>query len=358
MITTKPFGFAPDGKAVTVFELTCAGARVRLMDFGATILGIDVPGTTQEVADILLGFDSLEGYFDNPACYGATIGPSANRTDKGQVTIGGTTYQMPQNDGPDKSNNLHSDLEHGLHKRVWDAQVGSETNSVTFTCALRDGELGLPGNRTFTVVYTLMVGPTGSAELTCTQECITDAETFVNMTNHSYFNLGGHDSGTVLRQIAAIDASCYLPQRRDNVSSGEVYPVSNSPFDFRTAKELGRDIDADDAQLEIARGYDHCFCLDGPAAQDGLHHALRLEDPKSGRVLDIFTTAPGAHLYTGNWLDDTDAKDGASYHPRDGVAFEPEFWPDNNHHAGWEHPVCTPEHPFSAKTVYRFSTLH
>ena len=152
MITTKPFGLAPDGKAVTVFELTCAGARVRLMDFGATILGIDVPGTTQEVADILLGFDSLEGYFDNPACYGATIGPSANRTDKGQVTIGGTTYQMPQNDGPDKSNNLHSDLEHGLHKCVWAAQVGSETNRVTFTCALRDGELGMPGSRTFTVV--------------------------------------------------------------------------------------------------------------------------------------------------------------------------------------------------------------
>lgn len=224
MITTTPFGTALSGSPVTVYNLVCAGARVRVMDYGATILGIEVPDASGDVADIVLGFDALDGYFDNPACYGGTIGPSANRTDKGQIEIAGTVYQMACNDGPDKANNLHTDLVRGLHKRVWNATVDEITNTVSFTCELKDGELGLPGNRTFTVAYVLQAGPTGAAELTCTQSCVTDADTFVNMTNHTYFNLAGHDAGTVLDQIATIDAEAFLPQRQDNVSSGEFAP--------------------------------------------------------------------------------------------------------------------------------------
>ena len=357
MITTPPFGAAPSGSPVTVYNLVCAGARVRVMDYGATILGIEVPDASGDVADIALGFDALDGYFDNPACYGGTIGPSANRTDKGQIEIAGTVYQMARNDGPDKANNLHTDLEHGLHKRVWNATVDEITNTVSFTCKLADGELGLPGNRTFTVAYVLQAGPTGAAELTCTQSCVTDADTFVNMTNHTYFNLAGHDAGTVLDQVVTIDAEAFLPQRQDNVSFGEVRPVAGTPFDFRAPKALGRDIDANDEQIKIARGFDHCFCLDGFTPDANPRHALHLQDPNSRRTLDIFVTAPGAHLYTGNWLSDIDAKDGCSYGPRDGVAFEPEFWPDNNHHTDWAHPVCTPDHPFSSTIVYRFSTV-
>lgn len=244
MITTTPFGTAPSGSPVTVYNLVCAGARVRVMDYGATILGIEVPDASGDVADIALGFDALDGYFDNPACYGGTIGPSANRTDKGQIEIAGTVYQMACNDGPGIANNLHTDLEHGLHKRVWNATVDEITNTVSFTCKLADGELGLPGNRTFTVAYVLQAGPTGAAELTCTQSCVTDADTFVNMTNHTYFNLAGHDAGTVLDQVVTIDAEAFLPQRQDNVSSGEVRPVAGTPFDFRAPKALGRDIDA------------------------------------------------------------------------------------------------------------------
>ena len=357
MITTTPFGIAPNGAPVTVYDLVCAGARARVMNYGAAIVGIEVPDASGNVADIVLGFDCLEGYFDNPACYGGTIGPSANRTDKGQVLIDGTVYQMACNDGPTKGNNLHTDLEHGLHKRTWDAVVDELANTVSFSCQLADGELGLPGNRTFTVTYSLQVGPAGTAELTCEQGCSTDADTFVNMTNHSYFNLAGHDAGKVLDQIATIDAKTFLPQRKDNVSSGEVRPVDGTPFDFRAPKALGRDIDVKDEQLDIARGFDHCFCIDGFNPDGEPRHALRLQDLASARTLDIFVTAPGAHLYTGNWLNDTDAKNGCSYEPRDGVAFEPEFWPDNNHHADWAHPICTPDHPFSSTIVYRFSTL-
>ena len=355
MIEKTNFGTAPDGKPVTVYELAAGTCRARVMDFGATLVGLDAPASDGTVADILLGFGSLEGYLDNPACYGATIGPSANRTDRGEVLLSGNVYQLPKNDGPQQENNLHTDLAHGLHKRVWDAEPDEAGNAVRFTCKLADGEFGLPGNRTFSASYALSADDGGAAVLTLEYGCTTDAETYVNVTNHSYFNLSGHDSGTVRDQLVRVDAERYLPVREDSVSEGEVLPVEGTPFDFRTAKPLGADIEADDEQLRRARGYDHCLCVDGYERDGEPRRALHAEDPATGRTLDIDITAPGAHLYTGNWLDDTDAKDGASYRPNDGFAFEPEFWPDNVHHVFWEHPVCTPEHPFSSTIVYRFA---
>ena len=355
MIGTQPFGTAPGGHPVTVYELTAGSARVRVMDFGATLLGVDVPNASGSTADILLGFATLEGYLDNPSCHGATVGPSANRTDRAEVPIAGTVYHLPGNDGPNDANNLHTDLAHGLHKRMWSARADEAANAVLFTCELADGELGLPGNRTFTASYALAQDGAGAAVLTLTYGCSTDAETFVNMTNHSYFNLAGHASGTVLDQLVCIHAERFLPVREDSVSTGEVREVAGTPFDFRAAKPLGADIEADDEQLRRAHGYDHCFCVDGYEPDAAPRPALTACDPASGRALDISISAPGAHLYTGNWLDDADVKDGAAYAPRDGFAFEPEFWPDNVHHANWEHPVCTPEHPYRSTIVYRFS---
>lgn len=356
MVTTTPFGMTPDGHTAHVYELACGPVRVRVSDFGATLLGIDAPDAQGRIDDILLGFGSIEGYFDNPACYGATIGPSANRTDLGQVPLGGTVYQLPLNDGPDKRNNLHSDLEHGLHKRLWEARLDDGTEAVTFTCRLDAGELGLPGARTFTARFELGPANGDGAELTVRYGCTADAATFVNMTNHSYFNLAGHASGTALEQLVRIEAGSYLPQRPDSVSAGEVAPVAGTPFDFRSMKALGADIDADDTQLTQARGFDHCLCIDGWEPQAGPRQALHAEDAASGRTLDILITAPGAHLYTANWLDDADAKDGARYRPHDGFAFEPEFWPDCVHHPAWPQPVCTPDEPFASCIVYRFGT--
>ena len=350
MITSELFGTAPCGTPVHRYTLNGPEICVRIMDYGATVLGIDVPDIPGNVRDVVLGFDKLEDYFDNPACFGATIGPVANRTAGATITIDGTDWHMPANEGV---NNLHSDLEHGLHKRVWDVELDEIHNAVRMTTSLEDGELGLPGNRTFTAVFTV----TRTGVFRIEYGCESDRATYVSMTNHTYFNLAGHDAGTVLDQVATIDAEAFLPQRQDNVSSGEVRPVAGTPFDFRAPKALGCDIEANDEQLKIARGFDHCFCLDGFTPDADPRHALRLQDPNSRRTLDIFVTAPGAHLYTGNWLSDIDAKDGCSYGPRDGVAFEPEFWPDNNHHTDWAHPVCTPDHPFSSTIVYRFSTI-
>lgn len=357
VIERTSFGTAPDGSPVSSYLMTAGRARVRVSDFGATLLGVEVPDASGELADVVLGFGGIEGYAgENGACYGATIGPMANRTDRAEVPISGTVFHLTRNDGPDGANNLHSDLEHGLHKRVWAASVDEARNAVEMTLTLSDGELGLPGNRTFSARYELDEAD-GIAELRVTYGCVTDARTCVNMTNHAYFNLSGHDSGTITEHMAAIDADAFLPLREDCVSAGEVLAVEGTPFDFRSARPLGEMIDADCDQTRIARGYDQCFCVRGYEPDSEPRHALRLEDPASGRALDVLITAPGAHLYTGNWLSDTDAKAGATYGPRSGVAFEPEFYPDFVHHPEWPQSVCSPEHPYSSKIVYRFSTL-
>lgn len=354
MISQMPFGHAPEGD-VFCYELTAGAARIQVMNFGATLLRVYVPDATGKVADIALGFDKLEGYFDNPACYGGTIGPSANRTDHAEVPLAGTIYHLPANDGPNKQNNLHTDLERGLHKRIWDVALDEDANTVIFSCTLADGELGLPGTRHFRVSYHLEEQD-GAAVLTLDHSCTTDAATYVNMTNHSYFDLAGIGSGHAMDTLVSVAAEHYLPVRKDSVSTGEIRAVTDTPFDFREPKALNKDIEQDDEQLKRARGYDHCFAIEGYAPGNAPRPALHSEDTTSGRTLDIAITAPGAHLYTGNWLSDAQAKDGVDFTPRTGFAFEPEFFPDNVHHNEWEHPVCTPEQPYHQTIVYRFGT--
>lgn len=356
MIEAEPFGTLPTGEDVHVYTLRVEEASVSIMDFGATILSVRVPDASGSIADIVLGFGSIDGYLDNPACYGATIGPIANRTDRAEVPLGEALYHLPANDGPEHANNLHSDLDTGLHKRLWEARALDADNALALTCHLADGEIGLPGNRTFTVTYRLSLEDDGSIALEVSHQCDTDVETVVNMTNHSYFNLAGHDSGQVDDQLVRIDANSYLPVREDSVSTGEVLDVTGTPFDFRKMHQLGELMDQVDEQLRRARGYDHCLCIDGFGRGAAPRHALHAEDPTSGRTLDIAITAPGAHLYTGNWLDDAQAKDGASYTPRCGFAFEPEYYPDAVHHPAWDQPVCTPNAPYREHIVYRFST--
>lgn len=356
MVEKHTFGTTPQGEEVRTFTLRHGTWSADVMDFGATLLALRAPDRTGAIADIVLGFDRLDGYFDDPACYGATIGPSANRTDKGEITVDGTVWQLARNDGPANENNLHTDLEHGLHKRVWNAEVADCANAVTFRIHLAHGELGLPGERDLSVRYEL-VGSDDACELVLTQRCATDRPTFVNTTNHSYFNLAGHDSGDVLDQTIRINATTMLPVREDSVSKGDIVPVAGTPFDFTRARPVGKGVDqSGDVQIARGRGYDHCFCIEGWVPDASPRPALWAADPTSGRSLEILITDPGAHLYTGNWLDDANAKNGASYGPRSGFAFEPEFYPDCTHHAAWPQPVCTPAHPFSSTIVYRLGT--
>lgn len=276
MVDISTFGTTPAGDEVHAYTLTAGEVSVRVMDFGATLLGAKVPDRAGDAADIVLGFGALDGYLNNPACYGCTVGPSANRSDRAEVPLGDTVCQLPKNDGPALANNLHTDLANGLHKRMWRAAVDESGQAVTFTHELEDGVFGLPGNRTFTARYELSAPEGADAQLTVTYGCTTDAQTFVNMTNHTYFNLAGHASGSALAQTVRVNAGHFLPLRADNISMGEVRPVDGTPFDFREAKPLGRDIDAADDQLAGARGYDHCLCVERRAPSGAARRGRRL----------------------------------------------------------------------------------
>lgn len=351
MITASPFGTAPDGSPVTCYAISACGITARVMDFGATILGIDVPDAAGTVADVVLGYGSLNGYTAaNPSCYGATIAPSANRIRNGHLVIDGTAWQLVKNE---RENNLHTDFDRGLHKRVWNAEVDEDTNTVRMTATLAHGELNLPGKRTFTAEFS--ISPTGVFRLR--YRCESDRRTFANMTNHAYFNLAGHGAGTARDHVVSIDASRFVVIDAESVSTGELRDVADTPFDFRTPKPLGAQIDSDYEQIQLAQGYDHCMCVDGFWPCGRLRHALHAEDPASGRTLDISITAPGAHLYTGNFLGDEHAKDDATYTANSGFAFEPEYYPNCPNIPTFPQCYCGPGFPYESTIEYRFGTI-
>ena len=349
MITSELFGTAACGTPVHRYTITGPDITVRVMDFGATVLGIDVPDIPGEVRDVVLGFDKLEDYFDNPACFGATIGPVANRTAAAKIVIDGETWHLPANEN---GNNLHSDLEHGLHKRVWSAEVDEDDNSVLMSISLGHGELGLPGNRVFTAKF--RVSPT-TGNFRITYGCESDRRTYVSMTNHTYFNLAGHDAGMDCEHFAVAHADSYLPTDSQGIPTGEIAPVAGTPFDFRRLKPVALEIDGDDPQIKQAHGYDHCFCIERYQYGRNLRQAFHVEEMWHGRELDYYTTAPGVQLYTGNWLDEHGAKDGADYGWTAGFALEAEMYPDTPHHLLFPQGFVGPGHPYRNIIEYRFS---
>ena len=351
MIDVRPFDSFVNSPAALTYTIRGAHSSIKLSNFGATILGISVPDVYGTQADVVLGYSLFDLYLDNPACFGASIGPSANRTDKAEIPLNGVIYHLSKNNGLDNQNNLHTDLVTGIHKRIWQTEIDEAHNTVKFSIDLVDGEYGLPGNRHITATYEL-VEDAAHSTVNLTYTCTTDAATFVNMTNHVYFNLNGHDSGNVCGHQLTINADSYLPLREDSVSAGTIDSVVGTPFDFRTPKTIGRDLRQENKQLNIAHGYDHCFVINN--YEDGQLRPALLATSENGRSLEIQITAPGAHLYTGNWLDEARAKDGATYKPQAGFAFESEFYPDCAHHEKWPQPTCTPEQSYSSQIVYRF----
>lgn len=366
MIEARPFG--PDtGTPVTLYTLDNGSIAVRLIDRGATIVGIDAPGRDGARADVVLGFDEAHAgkYYPNDVYYfGATVGPSANRVERAEVPIAGRVYRLVANEG---ANNLHTDPTGGLHAQLWQAAIDEDACAVTFTCTARAGEHGLPGNRAFTVRYELD-GPCLRARYMAES----DAPTFFNLTNHTYFNLAGQGSGTVRAQELQIAAERYLPIDGASIPTGELRTVAGTPFDFRAGKPIGQDIDAADEQLALARGYDHCFCIDGYTGTDGRvapgstapgmagepapRFAVRALDPASGRGVELYTTLPGVQLYTGNYLDEICGKQGSAYTPLDGFALEPEFYPATPSHPAFPQAIFGSGAPYLACNEYRFFT--
>lgn len=357
MITSRPFGTLPTGTDTTLYCLSNGPVTVHVSNLGATIVGIEAPDSAGECADIVLGYDDAPAYFPNtPYFFGATVGPSANRVERAEVPIDGVIYHLPQNEN---GNNLHTDHEHGLHAMVWDAEVDEAACAVTFRCSVADGAYGLPGARSFTVRYAL-----AGTSLTVDYEATTDAPTFFNLTNHTYFNMAGQGSGTTFNQELQLTASRYLPIDATSIPTGEMRPVAGTAFDFRAAHAIGRDIAADDEQLALAHGYDHCFCIDGydAAAEDSgsapiPRLAARAVDPASGRGMELWTSLPGLQLYTGNFLDEDHGKAGATYRPQEGFALEPQFYPATPSHPAFPQAVYDASHPYRARNEYRFFTV-
>lgn len=344
-ISKEFFGTARDGKEVYAFTLENAnGMKARVINFGAILVNLYVPDRNGNVEDVVLGYDSLEDYYRNASFFGATIGPSANRIGNASFQINGKTYQLDVNDGP---NNLHSNKELGYHKRVWNVEdVGD--NSVTFSVEAPDGDMGFPGNKKITMTYSL----SEDNQLKFSYHGISDADTLINMTNHTYFNLSGHQAGKIEDHILTLRASRYTPVLPGSIPTGEIAPVAGTPMDFTNPKPIGQDIGADFEQLKLAFGYDHNFVIDD--ADGTLREIAMVEDVKSGRKMKAFSTLPGVQFYAGNCIEEETGKGGTPYGARVGMCLETQYFPDTINKPNFPSAVFGPDRDYDSVTVYQF----
>ena len=345
MIAQREFGKTREGKSVTLFSLKNKnGMQADVMDYGANLVNLLVPDREGNIADVCLGYDNLEAYFDNSSFFGATVGPVANRTADAKFEIGGVEYQLDVNDN---QNNLHSHFEKGLHKVLWDAVVNEDDNSVTFSAASKDGEIGFPGNRTFAVTYQL----TDENELSIHYDAESDKDTIVNMTNHSYFNLKGHDNPSILDEKLWIGASTYTEIVPGAIPTGNIIPVAGTPLDFTTLTTIGDRIEDPSEQLVMVKGYDHNYVVDN---QGTFKKVAEVVDEAAGRTMEVYSDLPGIQFYAGNCIGEHTGKGGATYGKWHGLALETQYYPNSANQEGFPRPVTGPGRPYSTTTVYKF----
>jgi len=346
-VTRAPFGTTRDRKAIEIYTLTNAHAlEMRVITYGGIITSLKVPDRAGHFGDIVLGFDTIDGYLKDPPYFGALIGRYGNRIAKGQFTLEGKTYTLATNNGP---NHLHGGIK-GFDKVLWDAVPGDDANgvSVTLSRTSPDGEEGYPGNLHATVRYTL----TDKNELAIDYRATTDRATPVNLTQHSYFNLSD-TADDILAHELTIHATRYTPVDATLIPTGELAAVEGTPFDFRKATAIGARIGIENVQLKNGGGYDHNWVLDRSGS--GLQPAARLVDPKSGRTLEVATTEPGLQFYSGNFLDGTiTGKGGRAYRHRTGLCLETQHFPDSPNHPNFPSTILRPGQTYSSQTVFTF----
>ncbi len=345
-VTKAAFGTTTDGKAVEIYTLKSKELEVRVMTYGARIVSIQAPDNTGKVADVVLGHATLEGYIEDKKTYfGSIVGRYGNRIAKGKFTIDGQSYQTPLNDNG--INTLHGGTV-GFDQRVWTANEIHD--GVEMTLVSKNGDQGFPGTLTAHVRYTLTGG---ALKLDYTET--TDKATVMNLTNHSYFNLGGEGSGTILNEVMMINADRYTPTDAGLIPTGDLAPVAGTPFDFRKPTPIGERIHEADEQLKMAGGYDHNWVLNGP---DGtMKLAARVHDPKSGRTLTVSTTQPGVQFYTGNFLDGTITGPGGQKYVRNAAfCLETQHFPDSPNHPEFPTTRLNPGETRHSTTVFAFST--
>jgi aldose 1-epimerase len=347
-VTRAPFGKLKDGSAVEIFTLTNAnGVEVRAITYGGIIQSWKVPDKAGKPADVVLGFDTIEGYQANDPFFGAIIGRYGNRIGSAQFTVDGRTYKLAANNG---ANNLHGGTK-GFDKQVWTGEIvkSDRGQAVAFSRTSPDGEEGFPGTLKVRVIYTL----TDQNGLIVDYEATTDKATPVNLTQHSYFNLAGEGSGTILDHQLTINADRYTPVNDTLIPTGELAPVAGTPFDFRKPTRIGERIDQDHVQLKNGRGYDHNWVLN--RQNGGLQLAARAFEPNSGRTLEVTTTEPGMQFYAGNFLDGTiKGKQGHVYGHRSGFCLETQHFPDSPNKPSFPSTILKPGQRYRTTTVFTF----
>lgn len=342
-VSHADFGKLPDGSPVTMYTLKSPQLEVRLMTFGARVVSISAPDRNGKMADVVLGYDKLEDYVkDNKTYFGVVPGRYANRIANGTFSLDGKKYHLSVNEN---SNTLHGGKE-GFDRRNW---TGKEVpGGVEFTLVSKDGDQGFPGTLTAHVRYTLQ-----GDKLAIHYSATTDKPTVVNLTNHTYFNLSGAGSGTILNEKLTIFADKFTPVNSNLIPTGELKSVAGTPFDFTHAETIGARINAQDEQLKLAHGYDHNWVLNGKMGT--LHPAARVYDPSSGRVLEEATTEPGVQFYTGNFLDGTFSGPNGKYDFRTGLCLETQHFPDSPNHPSFPSTELKPGQTYSSETTWTFT---
>jgi aldose 1-epimerase len=346
-VNSQPFGQTPSGAAVELFTLTNAkGMEAAISTYGGVLVSLKVPDRNGMLGDVVLGFDSLDGYAKPGPYFGAIIGRYGNRIAHGMFTLDGVSYTLAKNNG---ENSLHGGKQ-GFDKRIWTAKH-STAQSLELTYLSKDGEEGFPGNLSTTVTYTL----TDNNELRIDYSATTDKDTVVNLTNHSYFNLAGQGEGDVLGHQVTINADRFTPVDKSLIPTGELKKVAGTPFDFRQPHAIGERIDSANDQLALGGGYDHNFVINRTAS--GLEPAATVGEPKTGRVLEVLTTEPGVQFYTANSLGSVTGKGGKVYGRRSAFCLETQHYPDSPNRPDFPPVVLKPGGHYQTSTVYRFSTI-
>jgi aldose 1-epimerase len=343
-LAEKPWGRTAQGIAVSLYTLTNDALEVTLSNYGARVVGLQAPDRNGHATDIVLGYDSLAQYeSDVKQYFGATIGRFANRIAHGSFALHGLTYQVPRNNGP---NALHGGPD-GFDRRVWEATIIPD--GVEMRLLSPDGDMGFPGDLSASVRFTLR-----GHDLVIEYRAETSKETVINLTNHSYFNLAGESSGTVLAQSMRVAADRYTPVNGDLIPTGSLEPVAATPLDLRDSTTIGKDIAVDHPQIQLAGGYDHNFVL-GEAPGETLRFAAEAFDPSSGRSLSVATTEPGIQFYSGNFLDGSAPnKAGGSYQRNAGFCLETQHFPDSPNQPQFPSTTLRPGETFRSTTVFTF----
>lgn len=342
-LQTREFGSLKEGRRVRLFILeNDAGMSAAVTEYGANLVSLDVPDKKGRLRDVVLGYDHVGGYEEGEASIGATVGRNANRIGGAAFVINGKEYKLEKNDN---GNNLHSGPD-VYNKRMWETEEAGDAK-VTFLLHSKDRDQGYPGSLDMRVTYEL----TEENELYITYDAVPDQDTVINMTNHSYFNLNGHNSGTVLKHRVMLNADYFTRADGESIPTGELVDVTGTPMDFRTAHAVGDEIEADYEAIRFGGGYDHNWVLKNNGKFDKVAQA---EGEDSGIVMEVWTDLPGMQMYTANFLAGEKGKDGAVYGKRDAVCFETQYFPDAVNKENFKSPVCRAGERYHTVTAYKF----